>query len=939
MNSNKEKRRNIIATNGIKVNPAYAAVVSKLVVNKEDQRNKKTSVDIKNNLSLIASETFKKITDNEQILDLFPDIGICIQMLCGSITAPNDLVNTNIIYKIPKIPIPDSLKEKLVNEIKDYIEETYQLESNLSTIVKESLFTKGAYVEAIVPEASLDDIINKSSIDGECGISLESEKVDLLRQKMHAKVGDGSFGYLSSPGKSSVSLESYDLGFFKDKIEQKTEVGDKLIVNNNGVSKEILFPRITDDFRLFTNSIREVENIAMETFDKNFRFDKKIERDKEQLLDAVVNTFFKKQDENEVNEEGIVNVSTIDEASRKSIGAPLTFKVPVETIIPVHAPNDTSKHVGYFVLLDDNGGLINGSELNSARAFDENNVTIGGRTNNGASVAERAKRSLEGFDLDDSKLSELETLYSDIVEDMIRKRLIGGSFKELVDLQDNVDIYRIMFFRALKNKRTNLVFLPAELVAYYAFEYRENGTGKSLLEKVVPLTSIRALVFISTILATITNAINEREVDVTIDEDSADPFDDLELVVDTVMKGRDSALPIGITKLMDLQDWATRSQYKFNITHPDLPSYQIKGDDTTRNVKVPDSELEDKIMEKIILSFYLTPEMLKQGLDPEFASTVNNRHALYRDRVVDLQKTLSKCLSAHVGKYIKSDQNLRNRLHLLINSNKNILLKHFTGSGVIDDSTGKGIKITFEDIKYYIFQKLEDTIIAELPKPEVSDTDTLLEIIRSKFDKINNVFDECFSSDINNDVNFGVATEDFDNMINILKSKLKTKTIIENNVLPELTELLTRGNEFNDNNQNIFLEFRNDVSVMLEKFSAYIKETAIANSKFNPEYEKLKEFSEAITGSEEDDSSGGDSGGDTGGSDEGDSGDTGGDEGMDGMDGLGGDDGGDSGSDISEDGMDLDFGGEEDDEGDGGEEGEEGEEPEEEDDGQEAEEI
>lgn len=938
MNSNKEQRRNIIATRGIKVNPSYAAIVSKLNVNREEEKaNRQNTFDIKNNLTMIASETFKKISDNEQILDLFPDIGICIQLLCGSITAPNDLVNTNIIYKIPKIPIPDSLKEKLVTEIKDYVEENYKLESNLSTIVKEALFTKGAYVEAILPEASIDDIIN-STINKD-GIGLESAQRDTIRELLSKKPGEGSFGYLSNKFEN-ISLESYDLNMFKDVMSynrSNESIGNyagKLTLKFDKGNKDIPLPDITDDFRVIKDINTVLTNVSNESFNKNLRFDKRIEKDKENQIDAIMATFFKDKTDEGIDSD-LVCISTVDDASRKSIAKPLTFKVPVESIIPVHAPNDTSNHVGYFLLLDDNGSIINSAEINAVRAFDENNVTIGGRTNNGSGVADRAKRSLEGYDLEDTKIDELERIYSSIVEDMIRKRLAGGSFKELVDLQENVDIYRIMFFRALKNKKTKLVFLPSELVAYYAFEYRDNGTGKSLLEKVVPLTSIRALVFISTILATITNAINGREVDVEIDEDSPDPFGDLELVVDTVMKGRDNALPIGITKLMDLQDWATRSQYKFNVTHPDLPKYTIKGDDVSRNVKVPETELEDKIMEKIILSFYLTPEMVKQGLDPEFATTVSNRHALYRDRVIDLQKILGNCISAHIGKYIKSDQNLRNRLHLLINSNKEILLKHFNGNTIVDDATGKNNILTFEDIKYYILQKLEDTIIAELPKPEVSDTDTLLEIVRSKFDKINTVFDECFSSDINNEINFGQATEDFDNIINILKSKIKTKTIIENNVLPELTELLTKGNAFNDNNQNIFLEFRSDIKILLEKFSAYIKESAIENAKFNPVYEQLKTATEEVNGSS-DESGGSDSGSESdSGMDSGDGGDgTDGGDGGDGIDGLDGMDGfGDEGGDGEE--ADSGEGSEDPDE----EETEEPEEGDDEDDEQEIEEL
>lgn len=87
----------------------------------------------------------------------------------------------------------------------------------------------------------------------------------------------------------------------------------------------------------------------------------------------------------------------------------------------------------------------------------------------------------------------MEEIYSHIITAKIKKRLSGGLLGDLAAIEeDNTDVYRVMMTRMLKKQKTKLL-LPSELVSYYAFKYRENGTGESLLETITVLSSIRAI--------------------------------------------------------------------------------------------------------------------------------------------------------------------------------------------------------------------------------------------------------------------------------------------------------------------------------------------------------------------------------------------------------------------------------------------------------------
>jgi len=48
-------------------------------------------------------------------------------------------------------------------------------------------------------------------------------------------------------------------------------------------------------------------------------------------------------------------------------------------------------------------------------------------------------------------------------------------------------VYTTIMSRAFSGLKTKLLYIPKNNMSYIAFEYRENGTGLSLLEKSVML--------------------------------------------------------------------------------------------------------------------------------------------------------------------------------------------------------------------------------------------------------------------------------------------------------------------------------------------------------------------------------------------------------------------------------------------------------------------
>ncbi len=79
------------------------------------------------------------------------------QITLSSIIDPNSMVHISRFRPstTQSLNLATSLTSLVViNTIKEYIERNFHfLEDKLQTILEEALFTKGAYVEAIIPEA------------------------------------------------------------------------------------------------------------------------------------------------------------------------------------------------------------------------------------------------------------------------------------------------------------------------------------------------------------------------------------------------------------------------------------------------------------------------------------------------------------------------------------------------------------------------------------------------------------------------------------------------------------------------------------------------------------------------------------------------------------------------------------------------------------------
>ena len=780
-------------------NDENKAIFSKLTKAKNSTTNIANSLG---DLKQINASTIERIKNNEDITQLFPDVELSIQILTSSILAPNDMLTPTIKYVKPELNIGTEVNDLLSSEISTFINKEYDLIEKLPVMIREALFTKGSYVEAIIPEASIDEIINSD-------LYVSSENMTEYLD------GISDIGLLGD-----ISNESLDLSEF---------VSEDINPKKIEISIEDLNVTISDDYKVLITPLAYTKDIDNKVNNKLSLESINISTEENNLLDELFRT-------PSYQDEPFIAVKTADETIRKSIGKPLVMKLPTESVIPVHSVNDVTEHLGYFILLDQNGTPV---KTNFKHIDDDMIGNLIAKKDTKLNIINKAKKALHGITKKDPVVKDMKNIYNSIIENTLKKKLATGSYNGIATISDAEDVYQTMFFRGLEGKKTRLLYVPKQMLEYFAFDYRDNGTGKSMLEKVSMLFSIRSILLFTRLMANIKNSVTTTEITAKLDDDDMNPEVTMEQIISETMKTRQTQLPIGVTKIDDLVDWSHKVGFKYNFKHPRLPDIDIDISDTNSSKVVPDDELDDMIQEHIIMSFGLTTELVKSGYDPDFATTVVAKNILLAKRVIMLQGKFTKHLSSYIRKLILNDPRIYDKVKDIFKNNLSSIKKRLKNVDGIK-------KIKSDDIFIdYLTKTYIHDLKVELPKPEVTESNNMKDLFDEYTSSLDDYLDIILSSDALPDELLGDMSDKVDSIKTIMKTILTKKWMTDNGYMPEISQFLTRD------------EDGKPVFNLLEEYAEYSKTLADvilpflkSNSKF---VDKLDEKIEKIENDEDDD--------------------------------------------------------------------------------------
>lgn len=629
--------KKIPAVDLVKANPEIAAVISKMISPlmkplHDERGNRTLTIPTYNNFTQISNSIMKKSGDVESIMQLFPDMELSAQILISSIISPKDMGNGEVNFIVPDNLIFREVSSPLLEIVKNYFEKDYKIQQIIPEVLRQTLFESGSYPIAVIPENSLDEFIN-----GPVKISTESLS-DFVDSNGKVK----NIGNLGDPkGRPntalSFSLESFNTPQNSTKVEYNPEIA---MWNNNKSPVHVYdnpailkFPQAAIKMRT-TNVMENLLKVSKSPF-RNMStesYDAKKNFNDAELTSLIYKNRFQ-------NSRQFAKINTTEESGRTTIGTPLILKLPSESVIPVFVPGQENKHVGYFILIDMEGNPI---DVNSTMDhFGDLQTRLRGTENNDMNsyLMQRAKNMLGSSCPTELNGQLASKLYADVVEADLLNRLRNGVYGETISLGKNQHIYKIMFARALQAQRTNMLYVPADLITYFAYKYDKNGVGKSLLDDGRTLNSLRAMTMFSRVMASVKNSIGTTAVNLKLDENDPNPQKTIETAIHEISKTRQQYFPLGLNSPSDLVDWMQKAGYEFTFEgHPGIPDTSIQFSEKNSNYVKPDTDLDDELRKRAIMAVGLSPETVDNGFAGQFATSIVKDNILLTKRVLQMQQ-------------------------------------------------------------------------------------------------------------------------------------------------------------------------------------------------------------------------------------------------------------------------------------------------------------
>lgn len=831
-----------------------AAVMSKLV-NDPNARSRQQGLNrgvsdqtlmVRN----IADKTAQKIGDARNFLQLLPDLKLGIDILISSVLSPKDMMEVNATFRSSCDSLPSDVLASLNAVSTDYFSRVYKITDLLPKIIRDVLVETGSYAIAVLPENTVDDIINRGRSYG-----LESYQ-DLANYQSHF----GNLGILGAPkvtktkSKLSFAFEDYLGGKSVAVEDEYVRAGDhdlfvKVCDNPNLLKSELL--------RNTLNSSRISSLVGCGRALESVMGDGKYETTGVSLYKDNKRTMMP-----------MLVVKTQDQLARASAGIALKKHIPSEAVIPVFPPGQPSEHVGYFVVLDELG-----SPLTVSKDEDYYGQLKTSMSSNADATSSMVSRMFHQYESDAYKNGPTHEVvynaYTDMIENDLNARLKNGMLGGKVKLTNYQQIMSIMLMRSLKQQYTQVLYVPRELMTYVAIDYNEYGIGKSLLDDMKILLSLRVVSTFANTMAAIKNSIGRTEVTLKLDEHDADPWKTIEMVMgelNRVRTGTGGNLPIGASGPAEVVDWLSKAAYEFTFEgHPSIPDVKIDFNETNSNYTKPDSELEEDLRKRSLMAIGIPPELVDNSFSSEFAEVVVTNNVLLSKRVLHIQDRATPHLSEHCRKVMVNEADLIQSLKDVITNSIDSIIERLVNNEEFEYLT-KDTEITDAIRNSIISNTLQEYIEnfeLSLPRPNSVELSNQADAFKTYMESLDETIKYFMDDTFANSDSMGEMGEKVDFIRESLKAMMARQWMAENNYMTELFDL-TVEDETGKINRDIYQDISDHNSKLIRAFATFIqaiKPMKEAGDKY------LEETGEDETDSYSNDS--GDEGGeDTGGEDD-----------------------------------------------------------------------
>ena len=683
--------------------------------------------DLPKLLDPLTKELQTKTLDNSRLIALAPEIDQAAAIIIPSILSPNDMRTNQFNISIEADTEDQAVRAKITKLLQSVFNDELKLSNKLYHWLYATKFRYGAKPLMILPSF----VIPK--IDAATTASIES-----LCTKAHSLPGIDT---------NTLSAAVESLGVIPINGNPKPKP------ISNDVSKDLAK-------NLMFSSDITVLDYRNQLFDKT-------EYAALETLSGSLESMGSQEEQAERLKAPFINLAELVENKEEGVDShPSIMELPYESTIPIIIEGSPENHIGYFVLLNEYGVPITATEDDDENSFEKERV---GEVHGSKQVDDLYKafygstynthHKKMGNEL---KTQVIEQVYSDYMDNLLSNELNHLGMNSF-SINMTGEITKVMFTRLMRDTKTAILFVPSHLLIYMAFEYNSNGTGRSKIDNIKFPLSLKLTLIITRLIALIESSINHRKLDITFDENIANPIETLHTIRKEIMRKKLSGISYDPNTIIKGVLDKGLTVVPNNI--PGVENFSISEEKNSVDYPTSDDSLLQEITNMYTLSLGVSSNAMNRLKEDDLAISVATNNLYMSNQIMTDQGIVAECMTKLLHVYtVHSTKLQRSIIEILenteIDDNKKEKGNDDADHKIIKDRLKniiKGIKFTlprpniafdksqFEQLREYI--GMVDEILQTIMSDDMMDRDTQDDIKRLRaFSKRAMLFDHLRSN-------------------------------------------------------------------------------------------------------------------------------------------------------------------------------------------------
>lgn len=338
---------------------------------------------------------------------------------------------------------------------------------------------------------------------------------------------------------------------------------------------------------------------------------------------------------------------------------PALVELPPENVVPVCVPGTTAEHIGYFVLLDQWDSPIGMVTSPSTYPGSSQLATNSMMTMYGSMTSNPIIKSMNNM----QKFQAATVAFGVTLKNMLENHLDAMGFKGL-DVKHNEAVSNCLFNHLLNKKQVKLLFIPEPLMVYYAFDFRSDGTGKTRIEDVAMLLSLRTTLMVAYIMGAVKNAQDNKTIEIELDKKDTNIEQTMNMLRTLYVEKRGmrfnnnpAAVANGITQMgLTINAKGIKGLENFNVTTDTKPNNSVMPDDT----------LMEKLTDMAISGMGVPHSALNALGEAEYAKSVTSSNLYFSNNIRCAQRIAIKLHDKLVRNYVRYSRPIQKRVYEIL---------------------------------------------------------------------------------------------------------------------------------------------------------------------------------------------------------------------------------------------------------------------------------